>query len=1092
MGGMFKTCLKILTFRKNHIQFGERRRMKRKGILTVSFLILNMFMTSASYILSASAEEVRLFIGSYDRKAEDRGIYVSTLDERTAKLSVPVRAAELSNPGFLVFSSDFEYLYAVCGEKKDSVAAFRVTAPEKEEKNEKKAKNAQCLEELNRLTDLGRSVCHLTLDASQTYVLTAHYSTSQVALHQLKKDRSLDREVQKIELSGTGPNAKRQERAHPHSVKFGAGDVFYVPDLGTDRIMIYRLDPVMHTFAPNDPPFFASEPGSGPRHLCFSPDRRTLYAVNELSCTVTACRVLQNGGLEAFQTVSTLPEGVKADDGDTVSTAAEIARTPDGRFLYVSNRGHDSLACFKIMADGTLMLREIVSVHGKTPRHFAISPTGKYLAAANQDSDSVSLFRIHADSGKLQFVSEQKLPVSPICIAFEKVHMNVDVEREFRELSQMKLDPVSPNWKTLGDYPLKETLAKVKKLPKKSFPEELILARASVETLEELQDFILLAFEMEKLCGESEDRDFIREMTIQAVLQRSSLIVQRLETLKVLQLQVVSGLLGRELEFLDRISEWNVKTPILDLCRGWLMHYRKLAEKKGAEIPSSVFITEPAARKSIVSGIEQALKLQDYAEYAKLLARSLMARGVWSADTEPEKALADIQLACAMDPSLKERAQDASLLLFIHTEKYEEALAILDELLADWEAKKLEDAQAKDPQDQAEGAEPAEETEAKSAPSPRDENVENVLYLNIQKLRIELLLKLDRKEEALKTVEAALETAPKETQLLNLKLQVLTLMEKFEECLDVVSALIDEDPLNAQLYILRAELRSVLGQEEEALKDFDEAISLSGGLSEIRMQKLQLLIEMKRYDEAEKETFALLEKDPENVPLLFQAALLSLTQENYAKALEIALKADALLANETVSADAENAESAEETAKMLRIQKLSVWQFLANFYLMSGEHARAVEFYARYMELDAENAQILNNYAWVLCTSPDEAVRDGKKAVELAEKAIALDRCAGYISTLAAAYAELGDFEKAKELVDEALQIAEEAAKKAEADEETADSPDGSDGSDDLDTALTESLKKERASYEAGEPIREKVETYRTNETPQSEKEQEE
>ena len=1061
--------------------------MKRKGIWTVSFLILNLF-TAAGNFSSVFAEEVRIFIGAYDRSAENRGIYTVTLDEQNAKLSKPVRAAELSNPGFLVFSSDFEHLYAVCGEKKDSVAAFRVNDPEKKKKG-------PILEEVNRLTDLGRSVCHLTLDASQMHILTAHYGTSQVALHQLKNDRSLDREVQKIELSGTGPNAKRQDRSHPHSVKFGSEDVFYVPDLGTDKIMIYRLDPVMHTFAPNDPPFFASEPGSGPRHLCFSPDRRTLYAANELSCTVTACRVLKNGGLETFQTISTLPEGVKPEDGGTVSTAAEIARTPDGRFLYVSNRGHDSLACFKIMADGTLTLREIVPVNGKTPRHFAISPTGKYLAAANQDSDSVTLFRIHPDTGKLQFVSEQKLPVSPVCITFEKIRMNVDVEREFRELAKMKLDPVSPHWKTLGEYPLKETQTKVEKLPKKSFPEELILARATVETLEQLQDFIQLAFEMEKRCGEGEDRDFVREMAVQAVLQRSSLIVQRLESLKVLQLQMLSGLLKRELEFLSRIAEWNVNSPTLDLCRGWLTHYQKLAEKKGAEIPSTVLIAEPEAQKYLVSGIEQALKQQDLAEYAKLLARSLMARGVWQADSEPAKALEDIQLACTLDPSLKERAQEASLLLFVHTEKYAEALSVLDERLADWEARKLAaeklaaeklaleklaaEKPTVEPKDSSE-AEKMQPEEAKSEETEpvRDEKKENALYLNIQKLRIEILLKLERLEEAVKAADASLKVDPKDTMLLNLKLQALTLMENFEGCLAVVNALIEENPLNEQLYILRAQLYSMLGQEEKALEDFDEASSLSGGLPEIRMQKLQLLIEMKRYEEAEKETFALLEKDPENVPLLFQAALLCLEREAYAKALETGLKADALLAKE----DSTNEDP--ESAEMRRRQKLAVWQFLANFFLMSGEHSRAVEFYARYVEVDAENALILNNYAWILCTSPDDAVRDGKKAVELAEKAIALDHRAGYVSTLAAAYAELGNFEEAKKRVDEAIRLAENAAKETaeNAKKETEDaSPNKTEERPDeeQDAALVESLKQERASYEAGKPIREKVETYR-------------
>lgn len=344
--------------------------------------------------------KIRVWFGSYDREPGCGGIYAAELDETAGQLSEPKRVAEVANPNFLAFSRDHQFLYAVCGAAEDSLAAFQ-TRP--------------AFRELNRFSGLGKAVCHLALDPTEQNLVTVHYASSDFALFALNADHSLAGETQRQKLEGSGPNARRQSCPHPHSVWFWEGNRFYVPDLGTDKIRIWQLDSARHTFVPNDPPFAQAAAGSGPRHLCFLRGQRTAFSSDELSNTVTAWHVDESGALEPFETHSILPPGWKPATPDTT---AEVACTPDERFLYVSNRGSDTLTSFRIAQDGSLTLLEIVSAHGQFPRHFAISPDGRFLLTANQKSGSVSLFAIQ-DSGRLTFLASQPLPVSPVCVLFD-------------------------------------------------------------------------------------------------------------------------------------------------------------------------------------------------------------------------------------------------------------------------------------------------------------------------------------------------------------------------------------------------------------------------------------------------------------------------------------------------------------------------------------------------------------------------------------------------------------------------------------------------------------------------------------------------
>ncbi|MBQ2822871.1 MAG: beta-propeller fold lactonase family protein [Thermoguttaceae bacterium] len=1027
-------------------------RFEKKWLLVWSFIMLVL-----NHVIPLSATEMRVFVGGYDQKKEECGIYVSTLDDHTLEISEPQRAADLSNPYFLIFSPDYSILYAVGGEQKDSLVAFRVNSSEQIQKADRKS-NLSPLEEMNRLTALGKSVCHLTLDAEWKNILTAHYGTAEFALFSLKADHSLNSEAQRQKLEGKGPNEKRQEAPHPHSVKFGSKDCFYVPDLGTDKIMIYRLDPDKHSFVPNDPPYAEVSPGSGPRHICFIPEKKTAYVANELSSTVTAFHVLKNGGLEKFQTLSTLPE-----NDTTVNYPAEVAATPDGRFLYVSNRGHDSLACFKVAIDGTLTLREIVPVHGKNPRHFAISPSGNFLITANQDSSSISLFEIHPDTGKLKFVTEKKFPISPACILWEKGSFAADADEELRKIQELKPENVTENWDE-EEYPWNKTFKSLEKMNPQLFREELILARLKVKKMDQLANFIRLGFEMEALSKEDENRDFIREMTVCAVIQHSEIIASRLSTLELKEMRAVRGLVEAVQKNLEKSKEWNPNSASVNLCLGWMIHFSRTIQKKDAEDTDLLQISDPEAQKLLNTGISLALKQEKAFENYELLANSIMNRAIWTIAENPEEAEKDMELAASINPELKEQVRDTRLLLYLQTEKYENALELLDSRIGEF----LETQTSSEKQEKGQVQVPSNENVESEKKDPKAQkqstskswdlaSVKKILTADNQlfkllSLRLEILVKLEKFDDALESVELLLGTAKQKNSLLLQKFQILFNQNKFRESLEPLNEIIEENSIDPQLYSFRAQIYLLLQEPEKALKDIEQTILLEGETPELLSAKISILLEMEKYDEVQKEIEARLEKEPKNIGLLLQNANLQIVKENYSEAFKIGKQAEEIV-NEN------QADSKDESLKEKQIlEKKFVIQFLANFYLMSGEHVKAAEYYESFLSLDEANALALNNLAWLYSTSPDENVRNGQRALNLAEKAVELEPNSGYLSTLAAAHAELGNFEKALEVIEKALKTAESEENKEE---------------------HIESLQKEKTFYEQKKPFREKTETYR-------------
>lgn len=357
------------------------------------------------------AGEVIVYIGTYTG-AKSRGIYVARLDLATGRLSAPELAAESENPSFLALHPDRALLYAANeigsfeGQKAGSVSAFAIDDA------------TGRLRSLNRVSSRGADPCHLVVDRSGRNLLVANYSGGSVASLPIDKDGLLQPASAFVQHTGSSVNPDRQKAPHAHAVGLdGRNRLALVADLGLDKLLLYRFDPDRGTLAPSDPPFASLKPGAGPRHFAFHPDGKRVYVVNEIDLTVTAFAfAAETGTLTARQTLSTLPAGVAPRPEDST---AEIAVHPGGRFLYVSNRGTDTIVVFSI--DGTtgqLVPVAHVPTGGKTPRNFAIDPSGRFLLAANQKSDSVVVFRIDPDTGRLSPAGSSIEVGAPVCLVF--------------------------------------------------------------------------------------------------------------------------------------------------------------------------------------------------------------------------------------------------------------------------------------------------------------------------------------------------------------------------------------------------------------------------------------------------------------------------------------------------------------------------------------------------------------------------------------------------------------------------------------------------------------------------------------------------
>ena len=355
-----------------------------------------------------------MYVGTYTGP-NSKGIYAYRFDAATGKATPVGLVAETANPSFLAIDPTQRFLYAANeiadyqgqkngGHKSGAISAFAI--------DRKSGK----LTLLNQVSSHGAGPCYVSFDQMGKYVLAANYGGGNVAVFPVFKDGRLG-EASSV-IDHTGPTVDPLG-AEPHQIDLSSDNRFAIASyLGLDKLLVYRFDPARGTLAANDPPFAQLHPGARPRHFDFHPNYKFLYVLEEATSTVDEFSYdAATGTLRQMATVSTLPEGFKGDN-----TTAEIKVHPDGKFLYSSNRGHDSIAVFAIdAATGVPRFLEAVPTGGKKPRNFGIAPGGSYLAAANQNSNNIAIFKIDRQTGHLASTGQVLEVPSPACIKFSKI-----------------------------------------------------------------------------------------------------------------------------------------------------------------------------------------------------------------------------------------------------------------------------------------------------------------------------------------------------------------------------------------------------------------------------------------------------------------------------------------------------------------------------------------------------------------------------------------------------------------------------------------------------------------------------------------------
>ncbi|QDU59184.1 6-phosphogluconolactonase [Planctomycetes bacterium Pan216] len=354
-------------------------------------------------------EKMLVYVGTFTRgKNGSKGIYVYELDMKTGLLEPVSTASDDQNPGFLAIHPNKRFLYAVNtmpggkGKNNGGVSAYAI--------DPKTGK----LTFLNRQASEGNGPCHLAVDATGKNVLVANYGSGSIASLPVGPDGKLKKAASAIQHEGSSIHPTRQKGPHAHSINADPDGKFaFAADLGLDQVIGYKIDPSTGKLIPTNSVRVPA--GGGPRHFTFHPSGKFAYVINELNSTITAFVYdPATGMLTPYQNIGTLPLGVVPKN-----TTAEVQVHPSGKFLYGSNRGHDSIAVFAINEqNGKLTALEHVSTQGETPRNFGIDPTGKFLLVANQNTDNVVVFEIDPETGRLTSTGiEVKIP-SPVCVKF--------------------------------------------------------------------------------------------------------------------------------------------------------------------------------------------------------------------------------------------------------------------------------------------------------------------------------------------------------------------------------------------------------------------------------------------------------------------------------------------------------------------------------------------------------------------------------------------------------------------------------------------------------------------------------------------------
>ncbi len=349
------------------------------------------------------------YIGCYTAAPEE-GIPVCRLDPKEGSINQSGICKGVENPSFLVMNQSRTLVYSVNetadfeGKASGAVSAFL------------RDSSTGRLTYLNSRPSLGADPCHLSIDRSGKFILVANYSGGNASVLPLLDDGRIGEPIEMVQHSGKGVNAARQGAPHAHSVNLSPDNRFaMVCDLGLDKIMIYSFDDKTGKLTPAKTPFFQTEPGAGPRHFTFTRDGKHAIVVNELNSTITLLAYdAMHGILTSLQSQSNIPDGFIGEN-----SCADVHIHPNGRFVYASNRGHDSIAVYALDPSMThLSPIQYQPTLGKTPRNFAIHPSGKFLLAANQNSGSVQVFSLDPGTGKLKETGKHLKINKPVCILF--------------------------------------------------------------------------------------------------------------------------------------------------------------------------------------------------------------------------------------------------------------------------------------------------------------------------------------------------------------------------------------------------------------------------------------------------------------------------------------------------------------------------------------------------------------------------------------------------------------------------------------------------------------------------------------------------
>jgi 6-phosphogluconolactonase len=344
-------------------------------------------------------ESLKLLVGTF-AEGEDQGIYQVDFSPESGELSNSNRVAKENKPGYLYLSKDGERVYSSNGTKPGSISAFQWN------------KDKSSLNRLNNLSSIGDGACYIELSKDENLLAAANYSSGGIVMYPLDDEGAIVDDPQMIQHTGSGPHPN-QNTAHAHCVKFSDnGKFLYAVDLGIDQILTYPITAEKKLGKAEIG--LQLEPGDGPRHLVFHPSQDMAFVINELSSTVVSATVdPETGQFQLIDKLSTLP-----DDYQGQNSCADIHISKDGRFLYASNRGHNSIAVYSVSKGGDLQLLTIESVEGDWPRNFTLSPDGKFLLVANQKSNNITVFKVDNQTGLLEFTGNEISISQPVCLKF--------------------------------------------------------------------------------------------------------------------------------------------------------------------------------------------------------------------------------------------------------------------------------------------------------------------------------------------------------------------------------------------------------------------------------------------------------------------------------------------------------------------------------------------------------------------------------------------------------------------------------------------------------------------------------------------------